>query len=306
MIGVYRIYENGTLVAEIPNSVTTEGKGIITRFLARNNTGWAGAMAVGSGRVTAAAASNTALDNEYARFPVYYSYGYYDGAYKIVFKAAITETFAGSIEEIGLYPRMANDNAAFSGTLSTFNNENEWTVTGLTVANQYGIAAVSSTASSRVKVGDAGLKLTSTGNLFKTLSDINFANYAPSDRFALAYGLDAAQATFSIRFEKDASNYFTTGNFANGTLNSYNIQSFAKSACTQTGTLTWADVNSIRVVVGTNTGGLYLDCLRPVVINHFNPDYGLVSRAVNGGAEDSLITRLGSKMDLEYEVTFNL
>jgi hypothetical protein len=90
-----------------------------------------------------------------------------------------------------------------------------------------------------------------------------------------------------------------------GTLNENNITTFTKSSMTPTGSLSWSDVVGIRIVITSNAGGVYLDGLRPVVINHYNEDYALVSRAISG-SEDSLIKRAGSRLDLEYEVTVNL
>jgi len=305
MNGKYRIYDDGKLIAEIPNVITTEGKKIITRFLAKNNNAWAGAMCVGSGRSAASAADKT-LNFEYSRFPVYYSYGFYDTTYKIIFKAMMPENFAGAIEEIGMYSQASNSNAStYDSAISLFDSVSEWTATTVTVVEQPSIATIASTADSRIKTGTAGYYVTGTGDLYKNVSHINFGEYAASDSFALGYGLSASSATTAIRFEKDASNYYAATAVTGGTLSQNNITTFTKSSMTPTGSLSWADVVGVRIVITSNTGGVYLDGLRPVVINHYNEDYGLVSRAISG-SEDSLIKRAGSRLDLEYEVTLNL
>jgi len=304
MNGKYRVYDDGRLIAEIPNVITTEGKKIITRFLAKNNNAWAGAMCVGAGRSTPDASDKT-LNFEYARFPIYYSYGLYDTTYKIIFKAMMPENFAGSIEELGMYSQVSNQSStAYASEFSLFDNINEWTATGVTAVEQPSIATIASNSDSRVKTGTAGYYVTGTGNLYKAFSSVQFGEYALTDSFSLAYGLSTS-ATISIRFEKDASNYFYS-NVSGGSAGQNNIYTFTKTSMTQTGSLSWTDVTGIRIVISANSGGVYLDGLRPVVINHYNEDYGLVSRAINTGAEDSLIKRAGSRLDLEYEVTLNL
>jgi hypothetical protein len=294
------------LIAEIPNVITTDGKKIITRFLAKNNNAWAGAMCVGSGRTSPVVGDKT-LNFEYARFPVYYSYGFFDTTYKIIFKAMMPENFAGAIEEIGMYSQMTNLNSTtYDSPFNLFDNVNDWTATGVTVTEQPSIATITSSATAtRIKTGTAGYSVAGTGNLYRDFSHVNFSEYALTDSFALGYGLNGSAATTAIRFEKDASNYYAATAVTGGTLNENNITTFTKSSMTPTGSLSWSDVVGIRIVITSNAGGVYLDGLRPVVINHYNEDYALVSRAISG-SEDSLIKRAGSRLDLEYEVTVNL
>ena len=301
MIGTYRIYEDGRLINEFNNVVTATGKQIITRFLAKNNSSWAGAMAVGVGR-TAANAADAALECEYARFPVYYSYGFYDGAYKIILKSEMSESFAGAIEEIGVYSLLSGGNA-FSSEFSLFKSTDDWMLDTVTIGLQSGIADTSVNADSKIKSGVVGYKVTGNGSLYKDFSSINFGDYGDTDRFALAYGL-ATSGTIQVRFEKDSANYFATANITTPTSNN-GLHTWTKTSMTKTGSLDWSEIKGIRISISNNTGGVCLDVLRPVVVNHYDNNYGLVSRAVSG-AEDSIIKRLGSRFDLEYEVTLNL
>jgi ribosomal protein S16 len=179
MNGKYRIYDNGELIAEIPNVITTDGKKIITRFLAKNNNAWAGAMCVGSGRTSPVVGDKT-LNFEYARFPVYYSYGFFDTTYKIIFKAMMPENFAGAIEEIGMYSQMTNLNSTtYDSPFNLFDNVNDWTATGVTVTEQPSIATITSSATAtRIKTGTAGYSVAGTGNLYRDFSHVNFSEYA--------------------------------------------------------------------------------------------------------------------------------
>jgi hypothetical protein len=308
MNGTYRIYDNGHLLAEIPNVITNDGKRLITRYLAKNNGGWAGAMVVGSGR-SVPAATDATLNFEYARFPVYYSYGFYDDvavAYKIIFKAIMPETFAGAIEEIGLYSTLQTG-PTYSGEFSLFDNLSDWTQTTFAandVVEQPSIASIASGAESRIKTGTIGYKVidTKVGNFYRDFSMVDFNAYAATDGFALAYGLGTS-ATIQIRFEKDASNYYYK-DVTGGTSSDYNIYTFARPTL-KVGTVAWSEVVGIRIVISANSGGVWLDGLRPVVINNYNEDYGLVSRA-RSATEDTLLKRAGSRLDLEYEVTLAL
>lgn len=77
MRGIYRVYEDGKLLTEGENLITTAGKTIITQYLAGKIPSYAGAIAIGSG-TTAAAVGDTSLAMEYTRLPVYASYANID------------------------------------------------------------------------------------------------------------------------------------------------------------------------------------------------------------------------------------
>jgi hypothetical protein len=286
MRGVYRIYEDGKLVAEQENLITTEGKKAILRYLAGHSGAFGRSIAVGTGQ-TAVALTDTKLVFEVARGDVNIISPDYT-TQKLVFKTTFPQNTEFAIYEIGLLTVSASD--PYGKLLLNFDQETEAWSAGTFQADTSRIGA------DALRV-NAALSTTTTS----TLSDLflETAEYLDSDRFSLAYQpQDANLNSLKIRLKTDASNYFeyvstqlTTG---------YKVESWAKSAMTKIGNPAWDSITSVDIIVNAKAAGatnVDFDGLRIDSLNIPNTEYALVSRTVLG---TPVVKTDVSQMDVEY------
>jgi hypothetical protein len=303
--GFYRVYENGDLIAESPNVVTTLGKKAIADHLAGIIPDWAGSIAVGVGSTTATS-SDKRLVFETTRSSVsskVVSYGGGTaGAHRIIVKATLDPEIAGTFSEMGVFSLDRNDSLGnYSSTMISFCDSTEtW--------QQYNgsdwIANPNSPDTTNEKNGIDAVALTSAGSAVRyRLSglDINLAEYASTDLFLFAAKVNAGSlTTMVVRFNTDDSNYYTytTPTFATGT---YGVVSYAKSNWTAVGSPSWGNITSIEFTV-TGTGlTLMLDGIRIEEVESANPDYVLVSRSVLGAP---IVKSSGSLLEVEYYLDY--
>lgn len=286
MKGTYRIYQDGELVAEKTNLITTEGKRAIMRYLSGQTASIARSLAVGTG-TTAAALGDKRLAFEVARANVVVTSPDFANQ-KIVLKATLPQDQQYAIWEIGALTLPEQDQLGQS--LFTFDSTTEpWTVgTFPTDANRIGADSL------RV---NAALSTTVTSSLNDIF--LETSRYLESDKFVLAYApVDANLASLKIRFKTDASNYFE---YTIPTLTAgYKVESWAKSAMVKTGTPTWDNITSVDLIVTAKAAGatnVDFDGLRIEPETYANPDYALVSRTVLGAP---VLKTNVSQTDIEY------
>lgn len=286
MKGTYRIYQDGKLIAEQSNLITTEGKKAILRYLAGHSGAIARSLAVGTG-TAAATLTDTKLQFEVSRANVSIISPDYV-TQKVVFKATLPQGAQFAIWEIGALT--VAETELYGKMLLTFDQETELWSAGTFQSDVTRIGADS------LRV-NAALSTTTTS----TLSDIfmETGDYSDTDKFSMAYiPQDTNLNSLKLRLKTDASNYFeytftqlTTG---------YKIESWSKSAMTKTGTPTWDSITSADLIVNAKAAGatnVDFDGLRIDSILVSNTDYALVSRTVLGAAVTKLDT---SQMDIEY------
>lgn len=301
MRGFYRIYEDGVLVGEQENIITTAGRRIIADYLAGLVAQWAGAIAIGAGATTPAVA-DARLDFEYYRNAVEsktVSYGLgTGGTHVITVKSSIDNATAGTIVEVGLYPTQFNDKAASGGgyVISQGDSTEPWYVYsgGDWVAN----TNVPDTANALI--GTDGVVL-DTGNHRLAGVSYDFSAYSGQDQFQTAMQiLSGTPSGIEIRFNTDDSNYFsytpTLSALVSGT--SYTVSSLNKSAWTATGSPDWSNITSIEFQI-SGTCTVLMDGIRVSDADTVNPSYALVSRAV---LTTPIIKNNGSLMEIEYYV----
>lgn len=286
MKGTYRIYQDGILVAEQSNLITTEGKKAILRYLAGHSGAIARSLAVGTG-TAAATLADTKLQFEVGRANISVMSPDYV-TQKIVLKATLPQDAEFAIWEIGALT--VAETETYGKMLLTFDQDSEpWTVGTFQVdINRIGADAL------RV---NAALSTTTTS----TLNDIfmETGDYLDTDKFTMAYApVDANLNSLKLRLKTDASNYFEY-TFTQLTAG-YKIETWAKSAMTKTGAPTWDSITSADLIVNAKAAGatnVDFDGLRIDSILVANTDYALVSRTVLGAAVVKLDT---SQMDVEY------
>lgn len=288
MRGTYRFYQDGELIAEQDNLITTEGKKAILRYLAGHSGAFVRSLAVGTG-TTAAALADTKLLFEVARANVSVTSPDYI-TQKLVFKATLPQEDEFAIWEIGALTVSETD--LYGRMLLTFDSETEaWSVGTFQVdTSRIGADALRVNASANTTV---------TSNLPDIFLDTD--DFKDNDRFSLAYiPVDANLNSLKIRLKTDAANYFE---YTIPTLTAgYKVESWTKAQMTKTGSPVWSSITSADLIVQAKVGGatnVDFDALRIDAAVIPNPEYALVSRTVLGAA---VIKTSVSQMDVEYTV----
>lgn len=286
MQGTYRFYQDGILIAEQKNLLTTQGKQAIMRYLAGNSGAIARSLAVGTGQV-AASVGDVRLGFEVARAGVNVVSPDYISQ-TLVFKATLPQWDEYSIYEVGALT--VSNNETYGKMLLTFDSETELWSAGTFQVDTSRIGA------DALRI-NAATSATTTSNLPDLFMDVS--DYQDSAQFSLAFQpQDANLSSLKIRLKTDAANYFeyslptlTTG---------YKVLSWAKSAMTKVGAPVWDNITSADlVVVAKSTGATNVDFdgLRIDLTLIPNDDYALVSRTVLAApvVKDAL-----RQMDIEY------
>ncbi|QIQ62928.1 minor tail protein [Streptomyces phage Moab] len=297
MRGIYRFYQNGELIAEQPNLITTEGQRLILRYLAGQSPSLGAAIGAGVS-ATAATVNDTLLGFEVERVAVNLRNADYTNGV-VIFKGTIDQDVVMNIYEMGLWSSAANNlSGEFdSRLLTTFDLDLEtWSnVTADTTANRTSAdavkvnAAISSTTSPRLDV------------------EMELSGYSANDSFLLAFSKPNNNiSTIKLIFEDvvgggNASLTKTVSSLPSG----YNVLQFRKGDFTITGTFGWDTVTRMGfdVTAGGTAGYVILDGLRVEDLDTPNQDFVLVSHAILGSPIQKTNT---APMDVEYALDFNV
>lgn len=286
MRGTYRIYQNGKLIAESSNLITTEGKRAILRYLSGHTGAFVKSLCVGTSSV-AADVADTKLGFEVARANVMVTSPDYL-AQKIVFKATLPQEAAFAVWEIGSLTGAAQDTTGQA--IMSFDSLSEpW-------SNVSFVADTNRIGGDEARVS-AALSATTTASLTELAMD--FSQYLDNDKFSLAYEPgNANTASVKVRFLSSAGNYFeyTITNPSAG----YKVETWNKSAMTKTGTPAWDAITSMEVSVTAKAAGattVDFDGLRIDSIPDSAMDNILVSRTV---LASPVVKLAATQMDIEY------
>lgn len=290
MIGKYTFKENGKVVGEGYNLITTAGKKAIIDYMAGYNQRIVDAILVGIG-ATAATVSDKSLAFEVGRSQVSLaSADYANNA--VVFKGQLPAQLECIIYEAGVRSVFSNGNQFDSQLLLDFNADNTFSAGTLVATNSRIGSALQVTAA-------ASTTTTSTiSNVYYDLS-----GYGPTDQFTFVYRANNAfVSTVVLRFKTDATNYYAVSISAPAS-GVYTINSFNKSAAVANGSPDWSNITSVDIAVTATAGGtasIDFDGLRIEDRDSAREDDVLVSRSVLG----SPVTKtLGVPLDIEYTLT---
>jgi hypothetical protein len=296
MNGIYRVYEDGILIAEQKNKLTVLGRANALKAMLGSTQSFASSMGIGvdgSANDTSTFHSKTDLGFNVGKYPVVSSsLGNTETYDALVYTARITDQSRYNITELGLFA-----NRVVSG----FENENQVIFDfedgdPFTLTSSTWYSTISET-SPVFRIGNSCLNMASSSSLAVwNSSTINLSNVAPYDDFCLAAHF-GANAALTIKFESSTDAHATYTFTPGGT--GYKVISVSKSSVTPTGNLDWSKINKITIDAG---GQVYLDGLR--VKKYRTPDSteGLVSRAV---LTTPIEKKFGSIIDIQYllEVT---
>lgn len=297
MRGIYRFYQNGELIAEQPNLITTEGERLILRYLAGQSPSLGAAIGAGVSETTATV-NDTLLGFEVERVSVNLRNADYTESV-VIFKGTIEQDVVMNIYEMGLWSSAANNlSGEFdSKLLTTFDLEIEdWSnVTVDTTANR--------TSADAVRV-DASISSTTSPRLDV---EMELSGYSANDSFLLAFSKPNNNiSTIKLIFEDvvaggNAALTKTVSALPTG----YNILEFRKGDFTITGTFSWDTVTRMGfdVTAGGTAGYVILDGVRVEDLDTPNQDFVLVSHAILGSPIEK--TNI-APMDVEYALEFDV
>lgn len=271
--------------------ITTNGKNIIQRYMARQVPMIGGSLSVGIG-ATAATLTDAVLNYEVVRIPV--DLTSFDPAnQRILFKGTLPAEIAGTFYEVGLFSgiydtSLTTNMLTFDPTIETWTN--------------------SSTTTSNSRIGTNSLRVTATASATTSavISTVSYdiSNFLDSDVLKIAFNADANTATVKVRLRYDASSYYE---YSITPSTGYNIVSFLRSAMTKTGTtVTWSNIASVEVQViakASGTTNVDFDGLRIENINVPVVDNLLVARTVLGSPQTKTAVY---PMDIEYALDINI
>jgi len=294
MHGIYRFYQNGELVGEAKNLLTTNGKTAIMKYLAGYSGHFGRSIRLGIG-ATAAAVGDATMNFETAAIPVYLiSPDYVNTA--LVFKGRMDDASAMVIYEAGLSTAIPDSTAANSSRLllGFDSNIDVWSAGVWTTTSRFGGDALRLAPATSTTV---------SANMQDVLMDLS--GYSNADEFRLAYNSNNANtASVFVRLFTDASNYFTYTVASPGT--GFQIKTFNKSNFVATGTPSWSNITQATVSVTAGAGGsaqVDFEGLRIDDRDTFADSDILVSRAVLG----TPITKVpGLPLDIEYTLDLTL
>lgn len=297
MRGFYRFYQDGKLIAEHENLLTTEGKRLILRYLAGQSPSLGGAIGLGVSGV-AATVNDVALGFEIQRVAVDLKNADYTNNV-VLFKGTIDQDPTFTIYEAGLWSTASNilSGEFDSRLITTFDTDLEdWTnVTLDTSANRTSIdavkvsAAISSTTQTRLDV------------------DMDLSGYSANDTFFLAFSKPNNNiTTIKLIFEDvisggSVSLTKTVSSLPTG----YNVLAFRKGDFTASGTISWDSITRMGfdVTAGGTAGYVILDGLRVEDLDTPNQDFVLVSHTI---LSSPLAKTNTAPMDVEYALDFNV
>lgn len=291
MRGKYTFKQNGVIVGESENIITTAGRKAIVDYMAGYTQRIGSAINLGIG-TTAATLADKSLALEVLRIPVDTTGADYANN-AVIFKGQIPANREFIIYETGLQSIYVNGAQYDSKLLLDFNADTDvWS------------AGTFDSTYSRLGQG-LRLQPAANGTAVSTLSGVFFdlSGYSDVDQFLFAYRANNANtSSLLLRFKTDASNYYAVsmGAVPNGV---YTITPFNKSVPVATGSPSWANITSIDVQVIAGAGGaadVMLDALRIEDRDNFREDNVLVSRSVLG---TPVTKTFGVPLDVEYAIS---
>lgn len=294
--GVYSFYQDGKLIREEKNLITTEGKRLILRVLAEQASSIGQAIGLGVGNA-AAVVGDTRLKWEIERSAIAIKNVDYTNS-RVIMKTTLPQNSIYTIYEIGLWSQFTNNfnSDNISRVLTTFESAFEtWTNTTLD-------ATQSRTSPDSAKV-DAAISSTTISTLN---TDIDLSGYGPLDQFNIAfYKANNNVTTLALKFDSATGSWEKSVTGINALPVGYNIVTINKGDFVATGTPDWSAINkmNVKVTAGATAGYLILDGIRIEEGSTPNPAYSLVSRSV---LASPLAKTDSSPMDIEYAIKFDV
>ena len=304
--GIYKFYQDGKLIGESENSLTTTGRilaiktlmGAIPNFGSSLSVGVDGTANVVPGGTVLA--TNTRLGFKVSSTPVISSnLGLSNSKDALVFKGRLEDPYAYSIYEVGLFSSPLSGGATThkSETLLSFEGSDNLSQTNNSALPTAGGSGLITTGNFRI--GDTALLIKSTETVKCNNSFAGLNTFNPTDYINVAYHA-TTDADLEIKFYSGtATNTYT---FSYTGAAAYRVVSALISSGTATSGFDWSNITEIRF--SATSGDITLDGIRFESADNLDTNNGLVSRT----ALSTPITKsAGIPIDIEYymRVDFN-
>jgi hypothetical protein len=290
--GTYRFYQNGRLVGQSDNIITTAGRRAILQYLAGRGGSVGSSLALGTGSAVATIADKR-LTFEVDRATIDVLSALYDSNY-LVFKATIPQDRVFTIYEVGLFNLPQDGLSTSTGrVLASFE-------TGLETWS-----AGTYTTTVNARVGGEALRLQPAGSgTVETILDapMDLGSYTIDDNFTIAFYKNSSNASSLIlKFKNANGDNFSLSKSINALPNGYNIVTFRKGDFTASSlSILWSDLTQVSISHSATAGGasdIYLDGMRVEDDDYESTDYALTSRSV---LATPVVKSDVSPMDIEY------
>ena len=287
MRGYYRVYADGELLGEFGNTITSQGRSVIGKFLAGERTSWSDSIAIGSGG-SQPNSSNTSLDLEFFREEVDLTRYVEDGD-KIILRTIIPTSVAGKVYELGVYSSISSETASSRGpSITNFDTTQESWSGG---QDETDLA----------RVGLRARRATLSSSTVSFTSDFvgDVRTFTDDTVFRLAYYAASGVSNISVRFKSSDTDY-RQYSFAPSGDGSYQVESWRLQNFQVVGNPSWNEFYEIEVLA-TGTGLVVLDAITSVEEKAGDELNVLVSRAlVNFNGENFIFKKALQELQLEY------
>ena len=310
--GVYRFYQDGILIGEAKNALTTAGRSIVIKSLLGIIPNFANSISFGissSPNVLNSASTlitNNSLGFEIGRTPVIAGSLELQGTNDaLVFSGEINDAQQFRIYEVALYPSgKVGESISVDGEL-LFNFDQ---VDSFIKYGNASAAALQNSSSARIGTQMFNLNSgNSTNNYIEFLSNSNYfstlSSYSSQDIFKLAmYNTVAASgASVNIRFYTDSSNHYTVS-FVSPVSAGYHVLESTKGAATITGNPDWANTTAVRIW-NSSTQDVLLDAVKVDIGSYLlDTNLGMISRAV---LPTPILKQSSIPMTIQYSLIVN-
>lgn len=302
--GRYVFKQNGKVIAESKNIITTKGQKEILQYLARQQDSYGDTIVLGIGTSTPSD-SDEYLDFTNFAVPVQ-GYFYDDTNNEIVYQAIVPSGVIAKIYEAGLatnYPFLLTSNtdtvSNSSDLICNFDENEDWNLTS-------GIEFYTDSSLSILRSQNNSLRytLTNTTKTSTLLYPNIFKLYDDSDILKIALNIATNLPTgITIKFYDSAN----SSNYYEWTLSSlslgYNIKEIEIGSLTQpVSALSLSDINTIEISVASTADTVIdFDAIR---VDHISDSFGyvLISRSV---LTTPSTLSLEAPIDIEYRLEFD-
>jgi hypothetical protein len=286
-MGTFRVFEDGNLVAQFDNTLTTFGRSEILKIITGHAPGIS-TLIVG-GESTGATQNDKTLNLPIAAERVVFSTPV--GISKIVYKARLNETVGCIIHE------MAASNSSDARATKLVNIVPD---PALALYDATTVFVAGEGADPKVRVSPTAVELdvTSANDDYYTYNlPVSLAGALDSDTIALSgYNSGAGTAAFTIRFT-DATGKTATKTAVNIAATTYTVSSFAISSMTFDSGFDRGNIVKTEII--RTDAVAILSRIDGLVLRSETAGGKIISRAVTG---TGIAKKRGSKMDIEYEI----
>lgn len=301
--GKYIFKQNGEIIAEKENILTSNGINMINRYLTDSAVDWAGSIAVGA-LYTVSASTDTSLAYEVGRSNVQLkTYRTTSGSNQIILKASLDPQLIASIYEIGVYPQNLDpsslaDNYYISDFSEIFGSSSvsSWKI-GSSVATATNTLTRNTSRSGTYNI------LVPTGSVaYRSGFNLDISDFDQNDYLQVLYFVSATSTapSLSVSLKDSASLAWNSSTAALTTsATGYYTASLSLTSLPDAGFSGLLD--SVTLSLSGGTGSVTFDSIKIMSGNPKNVEEILVSRS--SSTSPLIIKQYGQAVDIEYYLT---